>query len=127
MFKAEYYKEKTYPHANQMIEDLVAARRRGVDVKMILESGEKELERLPNNYPCDYLKENKVPVRFDERYTITHAKLVIIDDKVILGSTNWGHYALDKNHETNVIIDSVFIKNHYEEYFQDLWEETIKC
>ena len=55
----------------------------------------------------ELLKKNNVPVFFDTSDTYTHAKAIIIDNEtVILGSTNWSKAALTRNNEANVLIRS---------------------
>jgi len=122
MYKTEYYSNKD-KSINKLIEDLVRANDRDVDVKIIMEGGES-YTNLPNRYPCYYLTEQDVPIKYDKYGTTTHSKLVIIDDKVIIGSTNWGQQALFENKETNVLIQSKDISDKYESYFQDLWKES---
>jgi phosphatidylserine/phosphatidylglycerophosphate/cardiolipin synthase-like enzyme len=46
-----------------------------------------------------------------------HCKLIIIDGKtVIVGSTNWSYYAIDKNREASVVIRDERIARIFEEY-----------
>jgi len=63
-----------------------------------------------------------IEIKHDSEEVTTHSKLVIIDGKtVILGSTNWSYYGLEKNHEANVLIRSKEIADYFEKYFDELW------
>lgn len=102
-----------------LMEDLISARKRGVEVKILLES----------NLPCNqesfaYLKGKGIEARLDSAKKFLHHKLVIIDGKeVLLGSTNWSYMSLDYNNETNVLVKDSDVARYYEKYFQLLWED----
>ena len=125
MFEMRYYSQYPDSHANQFLEDLVAAKKRGVDVKVILEGGESYMGddfTEKQERAKEYLEKNGVEVKLDHKNKTTHAKLIIVDGEVvILGSTNWSHYGIDKNHEANVLINSKELAKDFEEYFKRLW------
>jgi len=117
-FEIKYYTK--YPESNEniLINDLIDAHNRGVDVKIIMDEYSKE------NSAFDYLRENGVPVKYDGKDVTTHAKLIIIDGKiVILGSTNLSYYGLERNREVDVIILAEHIADYFEGYFQEMWEK----
>lgn len=124
MFKMEFYSDYPDSHTNQLLDSLVSAKEKGTDVKVILECGEDFLKDFTNRYACEYLKENGISVRYDPEGITTHAKLIIADSAVILGSTNWNFYSLDRNHETNALIKSIAIANYFEHYFDNLWKHS---
>lgn len=98
-----------------LVNDLIHAHRRGVNVTVIFdqnvmfwETGKKgkKTERKSDN-AYELLKKNGVPVYYDSIDRVTHSKIMIIDDYItILGSTNWTYSALRKNHEASVLIKS---------------------
>ena len=60
-----------------------------------------------NQQNYELLKKNNVTVFFDESQTFTHGKALVIDNNtVLLGSSNWSKSALTRNNETNVLIRS---------------------
>lgn len=126
MFNMGFYSDYPDSHANQLLDSLVSAKERGVDVKVILEGGEDFLKDFTNKYACLYLSENGISVKYDPKGVTTHAKLIIADNAVILGSTNWNFYSLDRNHETDVLVKSVAIANHFEQYFDNLWKRSME-
>lgn len=108
---------------NKLIDTLIEAKNRGVDVEVILDqnidfvkswgqlpSGTVSLSweaKIKSTRAYKRLKDAGIKVYYDEPARYTHAKAVIIDKKiVILGSTNWSTSAFDNNIETSVLIDS---------------------
>lgn len=115
-FELKYYPEYPDSSQNLIVEDLIEAHERGVDVKIVMD------EYANENTAFDYLKENGIPVKYDGKDVTTHAKLAIIDGRVvILGSTNFSYYGLERNNEVDVIIIAEHIADYFEEYFQILW------
>lgn len=98
-----------------LVNDLIGAHRRGVDVSVIFDQntmfweegkkGKKTERRSQEAY--ELLKKNGVPVYYDSKGRITHNKILVIDNYItIVGSTNWTYSALKKNHEASVLIKS---------------------
>lgn len=115
---------------SQLVEELVNARKRGVKVKVILdqninfpawEGGKGEWGREEKNDSLFvYLKKQGIEAYYDNLYTITHAKAIIIDEEtVILGSANWTESSLRKNWEISCLIRS---KELAREILQDFSE-----
>jgi len=104
---------------NEIVGELVAAHERGVEVKILLDEYSK------TNNAFEFLKTAGVDVRWDDNKTTTHSKLVIVDGKIVLlGSSNFSYYALEKNHETNVLIEDAKTAQYFEGYFQSLWQAS---
>ncbi|MEA3346785.1 MAG: phospholipase D-like domain-containing protein, partial [Candidatus Auribacterota bacterium] len=107
----------------RLLDKIAKARERGVDVKFLIEkSNFEEFLTEMNKQSLNYLKSKGVPVRFDDPETITHAKLLISDNAVLIGSANWGYGALELYHETGVIIKIPEITQSFYKYFENLWE-----
>lgn len=100
----------------QLVEELIKAHKRGVEVKVILDQNvgflgmrdEGEGKDEGKSVWCfKLLKDEGVDVAYDDPQKYTHAKAIIIDgETVILGSTNWTESALKKNIEASVLIRS---------------------
>jgi phosphatidylserine/phosphatidylglycerophosphate/cardiolipin synthase-like enzyme len=115
-FEMKYY--ETFPDSqqNQLVRQLIYAKERGVDVKIVVDEFSEE------NNAFELLKENGIEMKHDGNETTTHAKLIIVDGKIVLvGSTNLSYYGLEKNHEANVLIEDEEVAAYYEGYFQELW------
>jgi len=105
---------------NVLLEDLVAARKRGVDVLVILDQTE-DFSDSQNDETAQYLLERGVKVMRDDLQTQTHAKLVVIDDdKVSVGSTNWTPSALEDGNEASVLVTSSDVNKVYKDYVHEM-------
>lgn len=96
----------------RLMDALIQVKNRGVRVRVILDQ-EIKTERSTKGAPMKnlrafhVLKENGISVSFDSLGKRTHAKLLVIDEEtVILGSTNWSREALDQNYEANLLVRS---------------------
>ena len=88
---------------NELVNDLIAAKKRGVSIKVILEDTKIKANRLA----YQKLKENNIAVYFDTPKHLLHIKGVVIDDKYIfLGSANWSRAAIENNYEATHFGDS---------------------
>lgn len=81
------------------MEELLKAHKRGVDVRIVVDEYSRE------NNAFEYLKSNGVKIKYDGNKTSTHAKLIIVDGKIIvLGSTNLSYYGLEQNNEVDLMV-----------------------
>lgn len=119
MFEASYYKNHSDTPSNRLIEELLAAQKRGVQVEVVLDvQQDNERTTKRNMETGSILNQGGVSVTLDENKTTTHTKLLIIDGAiVVLGSTNWTYSALTKNHEVSVIIYSQEAARQLQDYF----------
>jgi phosphatidylserine/phosphatidylglycerophosphate/cardiolipin synthase-like enzyme len=139
MFSARYYTEKPrfagdiehepgthWSDTNVLLDDLVEAAERGVDVKLILDSSSwNESNTELNEIFGRILVERGVPVYMDDPEVTTHTKLILVDDDlVVVGSTNWSYYALDTNNETSVFLRSPEISRDYHEFFSEVLDNS---
>ena len=128
MFTMRYY--PNYPNdANSVIiGDLIAAKKRGVEVKLILDcSSWNRSNTLKNKMVGDSLKKCGIEVYYDPYDVTSHDKLILIDDTItIIGSTNWSYYALERNNEASVLIKSPELTRAFEEHFEDVLRLSTK-
>ncbi len=122
IFTFRYY--PNYPHdANSVIiGDLIAAKQRGVDVKVIMDcSSWNRSNTLKNKMVGDSLKKVGIEVYYDPVDITSHDKLVIVDDSLVfVGSHNWSYFALERNNEASVKVVSKEVARAYEEHFQSV-------
>jgi len=128
MYEASYYKTYQDSPSNILIRELIAAKKRGLEVKVILERREqKEKETQKNSETATLLAKGGVEVVYDPLNVVTHTKLLLIDGKIgVVGSTNWTYSALERNHEAAVVIRSPEVANNLESYFQSVWKTCSK-
>ena len=126
MYRISYYPEYRDSTSNKLLDALIGAVGRGLDVKILMDdcafypdSAEENLEAAL------YLYLHGVDVRMDDPSKTMHAKLVLVDgETTLLGSTNWNYYALEQNNEVAIaLVHLPEVAWIYEEYFQVLWEE----
>lgn len=109
---------------NVLVDDLIGAHKRGVDVTVVLDQTEDFVDSA-NDETADYLKAHGVRVLRDDLQQQTHAKLVVIDDRwVSVGSTNWTAPALESGNEASVLVTSAEINKVYRDYVQALLENA---
>lgn len=90
-----------------LVRELVAARQRGVAVRVILESSSHDQAlNQANQETAQLLRKGGVSVFFDSPERTTHAKLAVIDRRYCLvGSHNLTQSALKYNHEFSLLLD----------------------
>ena len=131
MFSARIYLEYPDDVNWKLLHGLIQAKKRGVDVKVILDASSWNKDNtLKNKHMADSLKAGGVEVFYDPLDITSHPKLLIIDHRyTVVGSTNWSYYAIEKNNEASVIIDSKSVAEAFEKYFRktlDLSSEKLK-
>ena len=114
----------------KLVDELVKAHKRGVNVKVVLDQNidfvnrrniDKWVAEGKNAWCFKILKEAGIEVYYDNLTTYTHAKTIIIDKKiVIMGSANWSENAFSRNVETNVLIKSKKLASEILEYFKKI-------
>jgi len=125
MFEMFYYQKYPESLENQLVYDLIDAHKRGVNVEVILEQGTVEKVTIRNRKEGGFMLSNAgVKVYFDSLTITTHNKLIIVDERyTVIGSTNWGYHALEKNNEASVLIDSVPLARFFLEEFNRIKSE----
>ena len=119
MFDMAYYAKHADAPTNVLIRELIGAKKRGVKVEVILEVREGE-DRVTkgNRRTGKILSEGGVEVVYDSLLKTTHAKLMIVDEQsILLGSTNWTYNALSTNNEASVLIRSKEVARELLDYF----------
>lgn len=118
-FKLSYYPKYRNSKENKLVWELIKAKERGVKVRILL-------DEYPNkNSAYSLLKSRGIDIKYDSKNVTTHAKVIIIDGKiVILGSTNFSYYGLEKNHEANIYIESEEVAKAFRDYFEKLWKNS---
>ena len=117
-FTPKYYSSKP----NILLRALCDAKRKGVRVRVILEKSDydKKLNEM-NQTLIEYLSDNGIEIKYESPEIITHAKLLLVDNAALLGSTNWVISGLGRNKEADVLIRGGDAVADYWKYFEDLW------
>lgn len=89
---------------------LVSAKRRGVDVRVILDKS----QRTEKYSGADFLAHGGVPVLIDAKHAIAHNKVMVIDGvKVITGSFNFTKSAQERNAENLLVLGDKALAARY--------------
>ncbi|HOK55769.1 MAG TPA: phospholipase D-like domain-containing protein [bacterium] len=124
MFQTGYYSEYAESISNQILREIVNAYKRDVKVEVILDLSTMSNVKEKNFETAKFLAENGIKVYFDKADKTTHSKLLIVDDKyVFIGSHNWNYYALEKNNETSILIESEETARVFINYFNEVKKE----
>jgi len=125
MFEMFYYPKYPTSLENQLVQDLIDAYKRGVNVEVILEQGTVEKVTIRNRKEGGFMLSNAgVKVYFDSLSQTTHNKLIIVDERyTVIGSTNWSYYGLEKNNEASVLIDSIPLAKFFHKEFERIKSE----
>lgn len=107
----------------RIVEELIAAKKRGVTVSVELEqetSGRRGVYEQ-NRRAAQLLAAAGIKIRFDAPKTTTHVKAVVIDNRyVFIGSHNLTQSALKHNNELSVMIDSPDLAAEVSAYLNNL-------
>ncbi|MCF7892343.1 MAG: hypothetical protein K9L87_04865 [Candidatus Omnitrophica bacterium] len=102
---------------NVLVDGLIAAEDRGVDVKVVLEDSKFKASRLA----YQKLKDEGIDVYFDTPKELLHVKGVAIDDKYIfIGSANWSRAAIEDNYEVTYLEESPEDAIAFREYVESI-------
>ena len=115
---------------NDISLELIEAARRGVDVRVLLDSsffsqsgssnGEIETSMNELAFTEGISLEFRSVSKYQE-FTILHNKGVIVDDTVLISSINWCESALFENREVGVVIESPTLADHFSKIFWMDW------
>lgn len=125
------FKTSNHPknYANKIMHALIDAKKRGVQVSVVLELNDRSNDSLnkSNQYTANKLRKAGIRVKFDTKATITHTKLVVIDGLYLfLGSHNFSHTALAKSNETSLLIESSELSDYFTSYIETIGQFDAK-
>jgi phosphatidylserine/phosphatidylglycerophosphate/cardiolipin synthase-like enzyme len=104
--------------ANILLGELAAAKKRGVEVEIILETSHEEIVNRGNRGSADWLLEEGIEAMFYPTFPVMHVKLVLIDDEIsIVGSHNWTNAAIYNNSESSALVRCPRTARTFREYF----------
>jgi hypothetical protein len=107
------YPSRSNAQTTRLAASLMAAKKRGCAVRIILDKGEEasgvseDGVNANNRMACEFLRAQGIDIGFADVPAVMHAKAIVIDSStVILGSSNWSEAAFEKNTEANALIRS---------------------
>jgi phosphatidylserine/phosphatidylglycerophosphate/cardiolipin synthase-like enzyme len=126
LYQSRFYIRYPNSKSNVLVADLASASERGVKVRAVLELAGWNVENSEGNRDVwNVLRDSGVELYFDPAERTSHSKLIIIDNEyVVVGSSNWSHYSLDRNYEANVVVSSKGVAKKFLEFFEGVIEES---
>lgn len=104
----------------KMTEALLNAKKRGVDVKIILDATSVRA----NHSVHAILRNSGIPLKTENYAGKIHNKSMIIDDKyVVTGSMNFSNSGENKNDENCIVITNPELAKFYKGWFEFLWKK----
>lgn len=85
----------------KVVESLIKAKQRGIDVRVMLNGGYGKSESTKKSYAT--LKTNKVPVKWSPSGYIFHIKTTLVDDSAVISSANLNVKNYDDHRDFSVI------------------------
>ncbi len=123
MYEWKWYTHESAGGVEKFNLAVQAAARRGVKVRVLLniESMGHAITKI-NTRTEQYLRLAGVDVKFGNIGVATHAKLLIMDKRVmVLGSHNISKGSFSKNQEASIIVEGGEAIRPYLDYFELLW------
>ncbi len=102
---------------DQLLASLARAAGRGVRVRVLADEEGEDTDRVIRNLALD-----GVEAKLDSPRVMTHNKLVIADDVVVVGSHNWTSSALGRNHEASLRLADAEVSGWYAAWFDAVWD-----
>ncbi|MBC7081690.1 MAG: lamin tail domain-containing protein [Thermoplasmatales archaeon] len=108
---------------NPLLKKFIEKNESGVEVRIILDHYYYEETKIKNEETKNFLK--NIEVKLSDFLPI-HNKGMIVDDKVLISSINWGENSFRSNREVGIIIESEEIAKYFEEIFWYDWNFKIE-
>ena len=107
--------------ANRLVEELIAAHERGVDVAIVLDQSDWMVDNEINDRAIELLLAGGVPLRHPPSDVVTHAKLLFCDDTVIVSDANWAYSAFSLYNGTSIEVTGESVRLQYDAWFDQVW------
>lgn len=124
MYEWKWYGHESAGKVQKLNHAICAAAHRKVAVRVLLnvESMGHAITKI-NTKTKGFLERAGCTVKFGQIGTATHAKMFIIDNRImVLGSHNISKGAFTRNQEASIVVDGRKDIRDYRHYFKDLWE-----
>ena len=114
--------------AKMLCDELVNARKRGCECKVILNYTSPPNRAVEDNKEAaKWMGLNGVEFKYVARNRTVHAKMIIIDGvTLVIGSHNWSQRALERNAEASIEVSENQVVEEAREWFLRIWEEARK-
>lgn len=105
---------------NGVTQELINAKRRGVDVKIIIDA----LNASGKHSKHQILRDNGIEVKTENYAGKMHSKSMMVDDKyTVIGSMNFSNSGDKRNDENLIVIENSEVTKFYKEFFLYQWNK----
>lgn len=110
--------------ARDIVQALLSAQRRGVDVRLVVDEG--EARKRSSRAALDTLADAGIAVRLDGRYRLQHDKTMVADGKTVqTGSFNYTWAAERDNSENALVVwDEPALAGAFLRHWQSRWNQS---
>lgn len=123
---ARYKYDQDY-HVRTLLAECAQRAAAGVDVRIVVGQSNAWGIRLANITSAKYLAALQVPTRVyatNQRGRSSHAKFLVADDTVVVGSHNWACEAFTEYSEDSVLLISKKAADDIAAYFDTIWQTS---
>ncbi len=117
--KHRIYCEMYHIDYQKYVDALIDAKKRGVDVKIIVDKGsylcDPKKDRICRYYKESFekLKESGIDIRYNDNFVLMHSKSCLFDNVLFVGSHNFTPTSAKKNREINILTNSTKVINEF--------------
>lgn len=125
MYEWKWYGHSSAGGVQKLNLALVAAARRGVKIRVLMnsESMGHAITKI-NGRTMSFLQRYGMEVKMGQFGGVVHAKMMIIDDDwLILGSHNYSMSAFSRNQEASIAVKGREEIARYRDFFKNLWQQ----
>ncbi len=119
IYGIKIYPGETENPVMEVLDSLFKAARRGVKTEVVMEKSDYNdtLNKMTDE-AAQYFRSHGLEVSFESEKIITHAKLAVADDSVMIGSSNWGYGGFELYREANIVIKDAALAEYFYKYFR---------
>lgn len=111
-----------------MLDRLLIAAKQNVTVRVLLNTASPAVRlRQQNHVAAQWMRDHGIQVRHLVTGRCNHAKFIVVDDSyALVGSHNWSHSSLRRNHEASIGTDDPYAIEQLRKNFEHLWSSAVK-
>lgn len=122
LYAARYYADDSASPSSQALTLTAEAAGRGNRVRAIIERSDyNDVGNAFNDVSSDFLRRAGADVKRDPLDRTSHAKILLTDQGVLFGSSNWGFKAFRQEHDLNAYITDSGAVAQFRRYYEQLW------
>jgi phosphatidylserine/phosphatidylglycerophosphate/cardiolipin synthase-like enzyme len=118
----QYIQGAAGPSVPRLLDAVAQKQRSGVDVRIVVSSRFNESWVATKDTLQDAKLLNQLRAINLDNFTHCHNKGVIVDDAVVVSSTNWSENSIQRAREAGILIHSAYVAGFFGQVFEDDWK-----